>query len=60
MTKIEGACPDCDQDPCRCAEWAREMDRAEAEEAGRLADFAETMLPDLWVKNENGLFVRRR
>ncbi len=53
-------CPDCEQTPCKCEEWQRELDRADAEEAERLASFAETMMPELWTEGPGGLLVRRK
>lgn len=57
---IETTCPDCEQDPCLCAEWEEQFQAAQAEEAERAAIFAETMIQELWVDGPQGLLVRRK
>jgi len=51
---VSDVCNDCLRTPCVCAEFDALERRATIEEAERAAIFAETLMPELWIVDENG------
>jgi hypothetical protein len=56
--ELAQTCLDCEQTPCKCAEWDEAQRRYDAEEAERQGAMAETMLDYLWREGSDGLLHR--
>lgn len=54
------SCPDCEQVPCLCEEWERQLAAIEYRDAEAACEMAATMLPYLWVEGSDGLLRKRK